>query len=180
MRVGDYFDALYCINLARRPDRWTKITDAFQRACPGTTLTRIDAIDGKGLGRGSLESSGAMGCVLSHARAHETILRDKPARALVLEDDVLVPDDLSLRIGRLVLAPDWDAIILGRSRGWGAFAYGVTPRASAIMLPRLQSARTPADQVLLHELPRLARVVEHHVFLHDYAMGSDIASRGRR
>lgn len=37
---------------------------------------------------------GAVGCALSHRRAHESVLADGLERALILEDDVLVPKDL--------------------------------------------------------------------------------------
>ncbi len=178
--IADYFDAIFCINLAHRTDRWTKMSDAFARHA--MTVTRVDAVDGRDLPRGTHESGGAVGCALSHAKVHEAILSLGCSRALVLEDDVLVPDDLPLRIGRLAASGlEWDAIILGRSAGgWGAFAYGVTPAAAAIMLPRLASAEIPADHVLLRELPHRARVAEHPVFQHDYNMGSNIHPLGRR
>lgn len=178
--VNDYFNAIYCINLARRPDRWAKMTSAFERH--RMDVVRVDAIDGKDMPPGNHESGGAVGCALSHAEVHKRILVERPARALILEDDVAVPDDLPLRIARLArFAGEWDALILGRSAGgWGAFAYGVTPHASAIMLPRLEDGKTPADHVLLRALPHLVRVHEHQVFLHDNDLGSDIHPRGHR
>ena len=96
---------VYVINLARSLDRRAHITNECQRA--GLDFEIVPAVDGRTLDLcdstlidPSLESrwpfpAGTAGCVLSHFHIYQKILEDGRDRALVLEDDVILPADLS-------------------------------------------------------------------------------------
>jgi glycosyl transferase, family 25 len=95
----------YVINLARSTDRRAHITAQLQRA--GLEYEFISAVDGRALNLAdstlvdpslvsrSVFPAGTTGCALSHLRTCQKILEDRRDRALVLEDDVILPDDLS-------------------------------------------------------------------------------------
>jgi glycosyl transferase family 25 len=95
----------YVINLARSSDRRAYITAELQRA--GLDYQIIPAVDGRTLDLTdpylidpSLASLwkfpvGTAGCAMSHIRTYQKILEDGRDLAMVLEDDVKVPPDLS-------------------------------------------------------------------------------------
>ena len=96
----------YVINLARSPDRRAHITAELQRA--GLDYEITAAVDGRDLDLNdstlidfsSLSSRcpfpvGMAGCCLSHFNVYQKILEDSRDRALILEDDVTLPPDLS-------------------------------------------------------------------------------------
>ena len=96
---------VYVINLARSVDRRAHITVECQSA--GLDFEIIPAVDGRTLDLSdstlidpSLTSgwpfpAGTAGCVLSHLHIYQKIIEDGRDRALVLEDDVILPADLS-------------------------------------------------------------------------------------
>jgi glycosyl transferase family 25 len=94
----------YVINLARSLDRRTHVTAELDRT--GLDYEFITAVDGRTI---DLEDrrlvdprllaknnfpAGTAGCALSHLQAYRRILADGADAALVLEDDVELPDDL--------------------------------------------------------------------------------------
>jgi glycosyl transferase, family 25 len=96
----------YVINLARSPERRAHITAELQRT--GLNYEFIPAVDGRTLDLSdsalidfaSLTSrcpfpAGMAGCCLSHFNVYQKILEDGRDRALILEDDVTLPADLS-------------------------------------------------------------------------------------
>jgi len=95
----------YVINLARSPDRRAHIVAELQRT--GLDYEIIPAVDGRTLDLNnsavvdpSLASrcpfpAGAAGCALSHFHIYQKMLEDDRDRALILEDDVSLPADLS-------------------------------------------------------------------------------------
>lgn len=95
---------VYVINLARSLDRRAHITAEMEKA--GLDYEIVTAVDGRTL---DLEASdlidpslplkspfpaGAAGCALSHFNIYRTILERGQGEALILEDDIVVPDDL--------------------------------------------------------------------------------------
>jgi GR25 family glycosyltransferase involved in LPS biosynthesis len=94
----------YVINLARSLDRRTHVMAELDRT--GLDYEFITAVDGRTI---DLEDrrlvdprllaknnfpAGTAGCALSHLQAYRRILEDGADAALVLEDDVELPDDL--------------------------------------------------------------------------------------
>ena len=114
---------LFCINLDRRKDRWTRWTSQPFYTEYKERILRVSAVDGatldtlsdprisletrarisiKGARRrhGEINSAGAVGCTLSHRIVWERFLAEFPEEpyALVLEDDVEVPADLQTKV----------------------------------------------------------------------------------
>jgi glycosyl transferase, family 25 len=103
----------YVINLDRSPDRRAHIIAEVQRT--GMKYDMITAVDGRLLDLGdpalidpSLASrcpfpAGAAGCALSHLAAYQKMLDDNLERALILEDDVMLPPDLGSLVDGLAV-----------------------------------------------------------------------------
>ncbi|MBV9384292.1 MAG: glycosyltransferase family 25 protein [Streptosporangiaceae bacterium] len=94
----------YVINLARSHDRRAHITAELRKT--GLDYQIIPAVDGRDLdihdptvidpsllARNSFPA-GTAGCALSHLRAYQKMIADGLDEALILEDDVSLPDDL--------------------------------------------------------------------------------------
>ena len=124
----------YLINLASSRERLEQATIALRRA--GMEFERVAAVDGRQKSAdvfreynrkmarrqyGRPLSGGEVGCFLSHRACVERFLATKEPYALVLEDDLLMPEDFPQTL-RLVLAwldqsygGKWDVINLGRT-----------------------------------------------------------------
>ena len=90
----------YCINLARRPDRWAKITERCAKA--GVRPVRFDAVDGadpvnsaaiarmKQTGPTGAMGKGTLATTLSHTALWRKLLASEGTaeRFLIIEDDV--------------------------------------------------------------------------------------------
>ncbi len=95
----------YVVNMARSSDRRAHITAELQ--CTGLNFDIVPAVDGRTLDLNNSDlidpavasqwsfPAGTAGCVLSHLQIYQRILEDGEDRALVLEDDVILPADLS-------------------------------------------------------------------------------------
>jgi glycosyl transferase family 25 len=93
----------YIINLARSADRRAHITAQLKNI--GIDYELVAAVDGQELDLHDTAkidpaflkveySAGAAGCALSHLNVYAKIIADGLDKALVLEDDVIVPADL--------------------------------------------------------------------------------------
>lgn len=141
---------IFCISLARRPDRWNRIRQEAQKA--GIEMTRIDAVDASTfvahqhpaitLGTAhniyyktrrsnyEIDAAGAIGCSLSHFKVWETLLASDAPAAIVFEDDSAVPIGLKERLNKVlsILPPDWDIVNLHRTK-FGGGVSGCKPLA---------------------------------------------------
>lgn len=120
----------YVINLERSANRLADVTETF--AALSLPFERIDAVDGKTLGRTAIRAvyDGAFsldgGCylhdtwvaiTLSHIRALEAFLASDKAFAVILEDDAVLTTDALSIIGHCVAAKtdgvlDFDSVEL--------------------------------------------------------------------
>ena len=91
MRLNDYFDAIFCINLDRRTDRWEASKAIFDKH--KMDVIRISAVDGSALADGHITRN-ELGCSLSHANVLERMVNENMNKILVLEDDVDFIEDL--------------------------------------------------------------------------------------
>jgi glycosyl transferase family 25 len=100
----------YVVNLARSPDRRAHIANELAKT--GIDYEFVDAVDGRELNIGDVALvdrvaardgslgdtaaavAGGVGCVLSHQRVYQKVVADGHDRALVLEDDMVLPTDL--------------------------------------------------------------------------------------
>jgi GR25 family glycosyltransferase involved in LPS biosynthesis len=113
------FDAVFCINLDRRPERWEK----FQRRIPaewpfgiGCPVERWSAVDGRVASMPSWfrGPAGACGCYLSHRAIWQHQIEAGLDSVLILEDDaVFAHNAVATMLETLEVVPDWDQIYFG-------------------------------------------------------------------
>ncbi|RCS49483.1 hypothetical protein DTL42_13240 [Bremerella cremea] len=115
----DYFDAVYCLNLDRRPDRWRDFTDGLPADWPFKRPIRVSAIDGKKVPSPDFFTSGnaAWGCLRGHTRLIEDALNNGLRRILLLEDDAKFLPGFTQKTRDFLNAipdgTDWDMLYLG-------------------------------------------------------------------
>lgn len=174
--IAEYFDHVYCINLARRDDRWAQVGEQFDAV--GLEVERSEAIDGCALdalpttvhlAQSPRAIPGIVGCSLSHRRVLEDARACGYKRFLVLEDDVVFAPDADARFARTVgqVPDDWAMLYLGgnhrgglstvtpniaRTRGtYTTNCYAVTAQTAATLLTILPSdplaVQAPVDVV---------------------------------
>ena len=122
MRLNDYFDGIYWINLHRSEDRRRCMESWLVRE--GIKATRVEAIDGNALRfllpeheRDSRERFYA-GCLASHLQAFAMSKYAGDKRVLVMEDDVLPRKNFQAEFAKLAAHPtlvnnEWDMLYLG-------------------------------------------------------------------
>ncbi|MBU6375921.1 MAG: glycosyltransferase family 25 protein, partial [Bdellovibrionales bacterium] len=85
---------VYLINLDRSPERLAKMVEGFQAL--GVPFQRVSAVYGPeaiippGIHCSPHFTLGELGCVLSHRRCYEEILKSDKPWGLIFEDDVLL------------------------------------------------------------------------------------------
>ncbi|MSZ89737.1 MAG: glycosyltransferase [Actinobacteria bacterium] len=106
-----HFDAIFCINLDERTDRWSAIQRQFGLLGITERVQRLSAV--------RTEHNHHIGCALSHRRAIELAHLQGLGNVLVLEDDVQFLYDtqryLPASITELA-AQEWDLLYLGGHR----------------------------------------------------------------
>lgn len=129
MKLNDFFEKIFCVNLDRRTDRWAECQEIFKKH--ELNVERISAIDGSALAfplSNNVDENGyvhpphingvnigAIGCSMSHlyiARyAKQTNLRNY----LVLEDDVDFISELNPIFDMISnqIPQAWDLLYLG-------------------------------------------------------------------
>lgn len=109
----NYFDAIYCINLDHRKDRWETVSKEFWNwglenrvtRIPGTVVHDFD----------NPKRNACYGNHLSHAKCLDDALVNKYHRILIFEDDVKFinnPIDVLMKATQQ-LPPFWDLFYLG-------------------------------------------------------------------
>lgn len=139
-RRNKIYNAIYLINLKRRPDRLKNFLDYYNVSdFKNETIVKFDAIDGSKLDIESISLSelakaelqqlettgfrtkhyqltkGAIGCYLSHVKIWENILKNNHDVALIFEDDAQVPPNLMEKMHEEIeyIPNDWDIILFG-------------------------------------------------------------------
>jgi len=116
---------IYCINLDSNKDRWQKIQNYINKN--NIAITRFPAFNGKSLNKQELINKnildpnsnmgpGQIGCFYSHLNVMHIIKNQDKDYGLILEDDVILPDNLLNIIDDLGLSyfpDDFDIIFLG-------------------------------------------------------------------
>jgi GR25 family glycosyltransferase involved in LPS biosynthesis len=89
MKITDFFDKIYCINLEHRSDRWELALNEFKKIGIENGVIRFNAVYNK--------ENGALGCRDSHLKVIQDAKDNNYERILIFEDDVLFLDnDISL------------------------------------------------------------------------------------
>ena len=85
-KLNEYFDKIYCINLDRRPDRWEKCSNLFER--DGIIVDRFSAIDKNNIKNESKIANGPLACLSSHWNILNKALKEGYEKILIFEDDI--------------------------------------------------------------------------------------------
>ncbi len=92
-------DAIYCINLERRPERWQSFKDAWSPL--DIKINKFSAVDAQDLmyeegeyaNHSHFHNLGSLGCSLSHIQVLERAIYSKQKEILILEDDAVPCED---------------------------------------------------------------------------------------
>lgn len=106
MKLNDYFDKIYCINLDERPDRWEQALTQFKKVGI-KNVERFSAVK---------HEKGAIGCRESHLNIIQKSKEEKLNNVLIFEDDVLfIEENIPLITKTLedLKKVDWDLFYLG-------------------------------------------------------------------
>lgn len=118
MNLIDYFDRVLVISLSRSPQRWSAFLSRLSNSSwPFKAPERIEAVDGVATGSPWWwkQGDGAWGCLMSHARILEDVLRNGLRRVLVMEDDAVLCEDFAARCASFLMQVpvDWDQLYFG-------------------------------------------------------------------
>lgn len=116
MPIDEYFDAVFVINLASRPDRWAHFTAEMEKV----GIRAYNRFEGYDRPIGKEKGAGNFGCVASHRGVMEVIAYEKFARALVFEDDAT----LSPRVKAGEFAATWETIERRLPAAWDVLYLG--------------------------------------------------------
>ncbi len=114
MKINDFFDKIYCINIDRRTDRWEHCLKEFEKH--NLNVDRFSAVDGN-LQNNNLgypydnELAGAM----SHLNVIKKAKELKLNNVFILEDDVVFLDNVNELFESFVkqLPENWDGLYFG-------------------------------------------------------------------
>jgi len=112
---------IYCLNLARRPDRRIQAWQQFRRE--GMDVQRITAPDALPVteARG-WRNKGARACAAAHRLAWRAARKAGAEGVIVFEDDVVLCRGFRERLAALVLPEDWEVLyfgcVFGMRRRW--------------------------------------------------------------
>ena len=99
--MNKYFDAIYCINLDKRRDRWERVSKAFKDS--SVEVIRFSAIEQK---------DGRMGCIKSHIEILKIAKERNLKNVLIFEDDVVFIDSIVDNTFEQ-LPMDWETCYIG-------------------------------------------------------------------
>ena len=151
---------IYVINLKRRADRWTQMTNDY-----GSTLHRIEAVDGNdpqlNLASANFCTPSETACWISHQKAMETMISNGDEFALILEDDALINpkfsvSDVILQSTDFMKSSNIDLLQLGFFQGLGR------KKSLLVKLRLLKQKEVPLDFL------RDAQPNQHGIGTHAY------------
>jgi GR25 family glycosyltransferase involved in LPS biosynthesis len=114
MKLNDIFDKIYCINLDRRTDRWSEVSNEFKKI--NTEVVRFSAIDGQLITETTNTNinNAEYGCLMSHYKILEDIIAHEGNMFLIFEDDVVFNDNFNTLFNDFYpqLPEDWDMVYI--------------------------------------------------------------------
>lgn len=156
MKINEYFDHIYCVNLDRRTDKWDICVAEFAKH--NLEVERFSASWGHDLPRHATLMPGEVGCLKSHERILQDIISKGYNRVLVLEDDIEFIPNLQQKFSELemLIPTKWDMLYLGGSHlnkpqpiNWGiakisktytTSSYGITKEMAQHVLTGFNNA----------------------------------------
>lgn len=100
----NFFDAIFCLNLDREPERWARMTERFRILDVGWRVERFPAVEAR------------EGCTLSHRAMVAEARRRNYENILIFEDDAVFLDQTLAVVGAAVAdlsGRRWDFLYLG-------------------------------------------------------------------
>jgi hypothetical protein len=147
-------DAIYYINLNKRPDRKNEFLDNFN----SIDESRIKRVSGH-----YYPDNGAVGCLMSHITALNLAFKDNYGpNILICEDDFTIPDmDYCNRMLELAFEkfPDWNVIMLGQNTVESADT-GVETENHEKIIKILNSQTTSGYLIKSSYIPKLLQIYE--------------------
>jgi hypothetical protein len=114
--LKDYFQHVVVVHLRHRKDRMESL-ERQAKDWPFREWEVFDAIRGDKVGvpKNWTEGGGAWGCLQSHRHILEKALTEDWRDVLILEDDLILPEDFAAKIERFLRAvpDDWDGLMIG-------------------------------------------------------------------
>jgi GR25 family glycosyltransferase involved in LPS biosynthesis len=116
MKLTDFFEKTYCVNLDRRPDRWSESLDEFNKFNL-TSIERVSAVDGK-ITQIQLKNrntnTSEMALVMTNINIIQNAKKEGLKSILILEDDVEFTDEVNNISEYFKFLPeDWDMVYFG-------------------------------------------------------------------
>ena len=115
MKITDFFDKTFCVNLDRRSDRWDECLTEFEKHGI-SNVSKFTAIDGKELPQRSsgFVTPSRLALVLTNIKILEEAIENDYNSILILEDDIEFTDLVSDMDDFFKLLPeDWDMLYFG-------------------------------------------------------------------
>jgi GR25 family glycosyltransferase involved in LPS biosynthesis len=114
MKLNEYFDKIYCINLDRRTDRWEECQKIFSKH--NLEVERFSAVDGsvENYGLGYPYDNELAGAI-SHTKVVEKAKKFSLKKVLILEDDVDFIENLNEVFSQNIdkVPSDWEGLLFG-------------------------------------------------------------------
>jgi GR25 family glycosyltransferase involved in LPS biosynthesis len=117
--LNDYFDRIYCLNLAHRTDKWDAMCEEFRKH--NLVVQRIEGVWGIKVWRPELhDNAGAYGCLMSNRLALQDAYEKGYEKILILEDDVYFEENMNQKFWDKIehLPVDWNILHLGGNNGF--------------------------------------------------------------
>lgn len=122
MKITDFFDKTYCVNLDRRTDRWADSTNEFKKFNLNG-IERFSAVDGKSTPiklKNKKVNKSEIALVLTNIKIIERAKKEGLKSILILEDDVEFTDEVTNVSEYFKFLPnDWDMIYFGGNHNIG-------------------------------------------------------------
>jgi len=124
VNLKKYFDAIYVINLDRRPDRYKSFLKEIEKFSI-TEVERFPAVDGATIMSNDISLlAGELGVLESHLCIIQKCKKNGFNNVLILEDDVYFTEEILKLDDYMSMVPsDWDFIYFG-----GNHVYGQPPK----------------------------------------------------
>jgi GR25 family glycosyltransferase involved in LPS biosynthesis len=115
MTLNKIFNKIYCINLDRRLDRWSLVSDEFKKI--NCDVVRFSAVDGNIIKKPNDNNhinDAEFGCLMSHYKILKDIISSDGDLFLILEDDVVFKDNFNELFLQFYnqLPNDWDMVYI--------------------------------------------------------------------
>lgn len=114
MKINDYFDKIYVLNLHKRTDRWIDIERRLKRF--GIEFERFGATDGSCMRpiwekfqNQYFTTPNYLACAVSHLSIYKDAVSKDYSKILIIEDDVLINQNIHQIFDNVVI-PEWEDI----------------------------------------------------------------------